>query len=386
MKRMLALALALAICLAALPALGENSSLDDQFAKLLKGHKATGAVICVAKDGEIVYEYYYGYAHKGIKEKVSEETYFRTASVTKLITGIHVMQLVEQGKLDLDESIGTYLGYPVYNLYWPDTPITLRHLMSHTSSLRPYGSYSNSRKLLGDLINAENKAKGNWYDYAPGTKYDYSNFGAGIMGSLIEAVTGKNINDSVTEELFKPLGIDAAYHATLLGTPEKIASIYNADGTTAKGRSAYLAETWDGSVNPESHYRITIGNIWIRGRDLCRLGILLSQGGTLDGVTILKEETVQAMMADQQGVGYVQCSTPYGLCINRVDNLLEDRMIYGHQGLSGGILCNLYFDPQTQFVFALITNGSSTNMDDHIGRLSRKTFALAWESFSGISE
>ena len=383
MKRILALVLALALACAATSALAESPSLDEQFAKLLRGHKATGAVICVAKDGEIVYEYNYGYADKRSKEKVNEDTYFRIASVTKLVTGIHVMQLVEQGKLDLDTSIGDYLGYTVKNLYWPDTPVTLRHLMSHTSSLRPYGGYSSSRKLLSDLLNAEYRRRGNWYDYAPGSKYDYSNFGAGIMGALIEAVTGKNLNTSVTDDLFSPLGIDAAYHATLLKEPEKIASVYTETGAMMKSRKVTLSEEWDGTVDPERHYRVTVGSLWIRGRDLCRLGIMLAQGGKLDGMTILQKETVEAMLADQKGQGYVTCATPYGLCVNRVDNLLKDRMIYGHQGMTEGILCNLYFDPETQFVFALITNGSSTKMNDHIGKLARKTFALAWENFSG---
>ena len=121
MKRMLAfvLAFALVVGCAATPAVAEGMTPNAQFAKLLKGHKATGAVICVAKDGEIVYEYNYGYANKSAKERVSADTYFRIASVTKLVTGIHVMQLVEEGKLDLDASIGDYLGYTVKTCIGP---------------------------------------------------------------------------------------------------------------------------------------------------------------------------------------------------------------------------------------------------------------------------
>lgn len=362
-------------------AVAEEETLDDRLAKIFKYQKTTGAVLYVAKDGEIVYEYCYGYADKKSKELVSPDTYFRTASVTKLISGIHVMQLVEQGKLELDASIGDYLGYEVKNLYYPSVPVTLRHLMSHTCSLSPHGGYCVTSRPLQEIIDASLKRRGNWFEYEPGSKYVYSNFGAGIMGSLVEIVTGKNINDSMQEMLFQPLGIDAALHATLLEHPELICSQYTAEGKTKRSRSTVLSEEWDASVNPEMHYRITVGSLWIRGRDLCRLGIMMCQNGMLEGRQVLQESTVQAMMADQKGQGYVTISSPYGLCVNRVEGLLEDRMIYGHQGMSNGVLCNLYWEPESQLVFALITNGSKNNMNDHIAVLSRRVFAKVWEEF-----
>lgn len=362
-------------------AMAEESTLDAGMAKAFKQLKTTGATVYVAKNGNIVYEYHYGYANKKTGERVSEDTYFRLASVTKLVAGIHVMQLVEDGLLDLDASIGDYLGYEVKNLHYPNVPVTLRHLMSHTSSLSPYGGYSVSKRPLQQILDASLKRKGNWYKYAPGSKYDYSNFGAGVMGSLVECVTGKNVNDSITETLFEPLGIDAALHPSLVSEPEKIAAQYNASGSTTKSRQRALDSDWDANVNPDMHFRITVGSAWMRGRDLCRLGIMMAQTGYLEGQRVLKHTTVQEMMADQKGHGHVTVSSPYGLCVNRVTNLLKDRMIYGHQGLSEGVLCNLYWDPQTQFVFVLISNGCNTNMNDRIGILSRRTFQLAWEEF-----
>lgn len=379
MKRFIACVMAFIMCFSC--ALAEDTSIDEQLAKLFRGHKTTGATLVVAKEGKIVYEYYYGYADKKTQDAVDADTCFRTASVTKLISGIHVMQLVEQGLLDLDESIGTYLGYEVKNHYHPEVPVTLRQLMSHTSSLNPNGGYSRTGRTLRQLLDAENNAWGNWYDEVPGSKYRYSNFGAGVMGSLVEAVTGKNINDSVTEGLFAPLEINAAYHPSLLSVPDNAVSQYDPAGKQVKSRQVALDSEWDPRVDPDNHYRITVGSVWINGRDLCRLGIMMAQTGMLDNTRILKPATVQLMMADQKGQGYVKANTPYGLCVNRVDNLLDDRMVYGHQGLSDGVLCNLYWDPQTQLVFALITNGSSVNMNDRIGKLSRKTFAVVWEAF-----
>ncbi len=360
-----------------------ETELDAAIDKLFKGHKTTGAALYVAKDGEIVYEHFYGWADQKAKIPVSADTYFRTASVTKMISAVHVMQLVEQGLLDLDENIGSYLEYSVTNPYADDAVVTLRHLMTHTSSLSPSGGYTKSYRLLSELVDDSEKQWNNFRKYAPGSKYEYSNFGAGIMGSLIEAVTGKNLNDSVTDSLFAPLGMDAGYHQTLVGNPDNIAALYSDQKQLQSSREKLLEDTWDASVNPDAHYRKTVGAVWMKGVDLCRMGMLLCQGGTLDGVTILQPETIALMQSDQMGQPNITVSSPYGLCINRIEGLVEDRMIYGHQGLSGGIVCNVYYDPDTQFVFALVTNGSSTNMNNRICHISRKTFAKCWEAFSG---
>lgn len=392
MKRWLALMLATVLFLAGmLPAElslaedaeeSETAELDEMFGKIFKNYKVTGGELVVALDGEIVYQRNYGYAYTLYdKERVDDETYFKIASVTKMVTGIHVMQLVEQGKLDLDTDISEYLGYPVVNFYYPKVPITLRTLMSHTSSLSTKGGYSKESNTLGQLIAKSSKKKSNFKKRAPGSAYEYSNFGAGIMGSLIECVTGKNVNDSIRETLFEPLGIDASYAPTMLEKPEKISSIHNSKGQPKLSRSKMLKNVWDDSVNPEKHYRITVGDLWIRGRDLCRLGMLLCNGGELDGVRILSEETVAEMMSSQMGKGVVTCDSPYGLCINRVDNLMEGKMVYGHQGMTEYVICNVYWDPETDFVFALVTNGADTRMNDHIGRISRKMFEAAWETF-----
>lgn len=379
-KRMLCLLLALFALWPAGAGAEDNAGLDAALEKIFPLYKTSGAVVVAAKDGEIVYHYDYGYAYKRDKDPVTPDTYFKLASTTKLVSAIRVMQLVEQGLLDLDAPIGDYLGFTVRNPRYKAVPVTLRQLMSHTSSLSEKGGYSRERPL-DEFLDAELNLWGSWEEWAPGSRYKYCNFGAGLMGSLMELVTGKDINTCVSEGVFGPLGIDAAYHISLLDEPDKAATVYNEVGDYYKGREAYMREAWEPEINPNKHYNITIGALWMRGDDLCRLGIALCEGGEVDGVRLLEEDTVRLMMSSQKGLGDVTVDSPYGLCVNRVTNLLEDRMLYGHQGLSDGILSNLYFDPETHFVFAMITNGSSTNMQDHIGKLSRRVFAEVWAAY-----
>lgn len=379
-KRLLCFMLTILLLLPAAAGASDNPDLDAALADIFPRYTTTGAVVVVAKDGQIIYHFDYGYAYKQGKEPVTPETYFRTASVTKLVSAIRVMQLVEQGDLELDTPIGDYLGFTVQNPYHRDIPVTLRQLMSHTSSLSQKGGYSRNRSL-DTFLDADLNHWNNWEQWAPGSKYVYSNFGAGLMGSLMEIVTGQDINTCVSEGVFDPLGIDAAYHISLLGDPDKAAYIYRADGTLQSSRAAYFSNEWSTETDPYKHYNTTVGALWIRGDDLCRLGIALCEGGVVDGVRILQPETVELMMSSQQGLGDVTVDSPYGLCINRVTNLLDGRMIYGHQGMSEGVLCNLYFDPDTHLVFVLITNGSSTAMVDHIAKLSRRVFEVVWDEY-----
>ena len=359
-------------------ALDNNPYLDEAIRKVFKNHQTIGGELIVAKNGQFVYEYDYGYSYVRQKEPVNDRTHFRIASVTKLLSAIRVMQLVEEGKLDLDRDLSEYYGYDIRNPYVPDSRLTLRNLMTHTASLKVSGGFTNTKATLRSLLSTDKKQSANYYNEAFGSVYRYSNFGAGIMGSLIELVTGENVNDDVSAHVFAPLGIDAAYHPSLLEDTDSVAYLYKRNGTLQYSRRVLLSRDWDPSVNPELHYRTTVGSIWITARDLCRIGMLFLQGGELDGVRLLKEETVQEMMSSQKGKGNVVIDSPYGLCVNRVDNLIDGYLIYGHQGLSDDICANLYFEPKSQLVFAFVTNGCNNNLKDAICSISRSLFTEIW--------
>ena len=184
------------LLLALLPIFGaaEETGLDGQVDKIFRDAKAVGGAFLVAREGEIVYERYYGVQQKTTHVPVTEKSYFRCASVTKLVTGIGLMKMMDDGLLDPDEDISAYLGYAVGNPRYPDTPITLRMLMSHTAGLNENSSYSSQSSKLSDMIALDKKAASNFKDVRPGSQYAYSNFGAGITGAIIESVTGKDVS------------------------------------------------------------------------------------------------------------------------------------------------------------------------------------------------
>ena len=369
-------------------AAAETAPSDETVSKIFKKRKTTGGMVVAAKDGEIVYSYCYGYANKVVKDPVTEETYFKLASVSKMITAVSVMKLVEEGRLDLDGNIGEILGDPAYtaaNPHFPKVSLTSRHLMTHTAGINDStGAFARGQALSKILNPKENKTKSGFVKAKPGTAYKYSNFGAGIMGCIIEAVTGQRLTDAARELLFGPMDIDAAYDPHLLEDPEKIVSTYKADGSSDITRSYRLKQPYNEEINLDKDYTESYGGVWIRGRDLCRIGIMLCDMGVIDGRRILEEDTVREMISSQAGKGGIECDSPYGLNVERVTALVQGKTIYGHQGMANGVLCNLYFDPETRFVFALVTNGCNVKeKKDRICLLARDLFSLMWQAYAG---
>ena len=356
----------------------EALTMDEQVDKVFSGTRAVGGAFIVAQKGEIVYERYYGVQQKTTQVPVTEKSYFRCASVTKLVTGIGLMKMMDDGLLDPDEDISTYLGYKVRNPRYMKTPITLRMLMSHTAGLNETSSFSYKSSLLRDMIDVERKAKSNFRDVRPGSEYKYSNFGAGLTGAIVESVTGRDVSSFMREYLFAPLGIDAAYSVSQLEEPDYICATYKKDGSLYAAPSYMLRQEYIAEAMPDQHYRITVGSLQIRPRDLARLGIVLAGDGTLEGQRVLSEEAVAAMRrSHSEETDGITEDSPYTFFTIRQDTLFEGKTVYGHQGTDEGIVCNLYVEPESETVIVVMCNGCKTNRDDGIMRITRRLAAIA---------
>ena len=379
MKKILSVLLALALLCACAAA----EELDARVDEVFRGTKTVGGAFVVAKQGEIVYERYYGEQQKTTHVPVTEDTYFRCASVTKLVTGIGLMKMMDEGLLDPDEDISTYLGYTVRNKRYMDTPITLRMLMSHTAGLVENASFGRKSSILSDMLDITKKAGANFKkDVPPGSQYTYSNFGAGVTGAIVEAVTGRDVSTYMRETLFAPLGIDAAYSVTQLESPEDIAAAYKKDGSLYAAPSYLLRQEYLAEASPDTHYRTTIGSLFIRPRDLARLGIALCGDGTVDGVRVLSEKAVAAMRQEHSlETDGITAESPYTFFTIRQDTLFDGLRVYGHQGTDEGIVCNLYVEPENELVIAVMTNGCQTRRDDGIMRITRRLAAIAEEVY-----
>lgn len=380
MKRILTALLALVLLCACT---AQAQSMDERVDEVFRTMKTVGGAFVVAQHGEIVYERYYGEQQKTTHVPVTDKTYFRCASVTKLVTGIGLMQMMDAGILDPDEDISTYLGYTVRNKRFMQTPITLRMLMSHTAGLVENASFGRKSSILSDMIDVNKKAGANFKkEVRPGSEYTYSNFGAGITGAIVESVTGMDVSSYMRKHLFGPLGIDAAYSAVQLAEPEYIAATYKKDGSLLAAPSYMLRQEYLQEAAPDIHYRTTIGSLLIRPRDLARLGIALCGDGTVEGQRVLSEEAVRAMRQEHsEELDGITEESPYTFFTIRQDTLFNGLRVYGHQGTDEGIVCNLYVEPENELVIAVMTNGCRSNRDDGIMRITRRLAAIAEEAY-----
>ena len=384
MKRFFTLLLALAIliplCVAAETAspdpATEPSPLDQKIAKIFKDGKTLGGEVVVAKDGKIVYQYVYGYSSNKRDVAVTPDHYYRLASVSKLISAVVTMRLVETGQLDLDENIGTILGgdEPFFagNPKYPDVGFTTRMIMTHTSTI--WDTHFPTQRPLRVALDIEKTWRGFFYTEKPGAAYHYSDYAVGFLGCIWEAITGKRLSTVASELIFDPMELDAAYAPSLLKDPEKVTSRFS---------RPYAEE-----IDIDEDYYLTYGGCWMKGSDLCKIGMMLADYGMFNGKRILQEDTVREMLSSQTGKGNIVTSkSPYGLNVARISypELTSDRehLIYGHQGRINSVLCNLYFDPETRFVFAFVTNECSPGGKTHgIRRPASTMLELLWKEFN----
>ena len=185
--------------------------LDDLMAKDMEEHHIPGAAVSVVKDGKLFFAKGYGYANLENKIPVdAEQTVFAIGSVGKLFTWTAVMQLVEQGKLDLDADVNTYLDFRI-----PDTypgPITLKHLLTHTAGFEELwfevGVWDAEDLMpVGEWLASHIPGRVR----PPGEVAAYSNYGSMLAGYIVARVSGQPYEQYVQEHIFDPLGMESSF-------------------------------------------------------------------------------------------------------------------------------------------------------------------------------
>ena len=168
-----------------------------------------GGVIVVVKDGEVLAQKGYGYADVAAKKPVDpERTMFRAGSVAKLVVHTAVMQLVEQGKLDLDADIQQYLDFPVPDADAFGKPVTLHNLMTHTGGFEELvrGLMASDPKVLMPLETYVKATKPTRI-FPPGEVPSYCNYCVTLEGYIVQRVSGESFDDYLDKHIFAPLGM-----------------------------------------------------------------------------------------------------------------------------------------------------------------------------------
>src|SRR5215470_9339649 len=247
-----------------------------------------GASVLVMKDGNILLKKGYGYADEKAKKSVNPDTtIFRLASISKLFTWVSIMQLQEQGQLDIDTDVIRYLDFQIRPAF--DKPINLRNLMTHTG-----GFEEESRDIiitnpkwaitLRDFL-VQNQPR---RLFPPGIVPAYSNYGVGLASYIVQRVSGEPFEQYVEQHIFLPLGMT---HSTFYQPPPKALSALPSEG--------YRENTEKPPVGFEIFNPVGAGGLSSTAADMGRFGMALLNGGELDGHRILKPETLTAMWTPQ---------------------------------------------------------------------------------------
>jgi CubicO group peptidase (beta-lactamase class C family) len=262
--------------------------LDPLVGGLMEAHHIPGGAIVVVKDGQIFLAKGYGYANlESNSPATADTTVFRTGSISKVFTWTAVMQLAEQGKLDLNADVNTYLTHFQIPAAF-DMPITLAQLMTHTAGFEDefasgaiYASpddYQPLSKFLAENIPAR--------IFLPGQVVAYSNYGTALAGEIVAEVSGEPFEQYVANHILEPLGM---HHSTFMqplpsGLMQDAALGYtiDMDGLARAGSFEFL------QVRPA-------GALSATATDMARFMIAHLQDGHVEDVRILQSESARDM-------------------------------------------------------------------------------------------
>ena len=306
------------------PACQKNDSIKPLDFKTLQSiaeeNHVVGMTLLGYKDGDVRFIYNYGYSDLNRKIKVDDNTIFFMASISKVITGIAIMKLIEEGKIkSIEEDISKYLGYTVRNPKYPEIPVTIRQLMTHTSGINDNGisnnfiaaSYSEDPPSMKELFTPGGLyfSPDIWLNAAPGTRFEYSNFGTVLAGAIVGKVSGKRFDEYINEEILKPLGMRGGFIIQNVKNINRVAVVYMLDDN----RNPYIsADNYNGKKPSSVDFSDYIpgtnptilgphGGLRTRAKGLARIMEIFINGGVYNSeeegnVRILNESTVDLML------------------------------------------------------------------------------------------
>ena len=341
-----------------------------------------------------------GLADRTTKRRVTADDPVRVASITKLVVALGVMRMAEAGSLDLDRDASDYLGWRLRNPGFPETPVTLRMLLSHTAGVRDANDY---RVPLGKTVQAALADPKAWeVKHPPGKYFAYSNLNFPIIGSAMEKVSGERFDALMQRLVLKPLDIDACFNWPTCSADRvaRAVVLYHADGSV-RGDDLRGKQP-DCPVFTESGCDLTTyrpgdngalfspqGGLRISARDLAQIGQLFLR----DGDSFLKPASMQTLVTPlwvydgtngdtedgflcHYGLSVQILATPVPGC--RDDPFGDGRPRVGHAGEAYGLRSGLWIDRAAGTGVAFF----ATAVPDEIAKGKNSSFTIVEEQLA----
>ncbi|AMV22382.1 serine hydrolase domain-containing protein [Planctomyces sp. SH-PL14] len=349
-----ALALALML-LTASTAIADEPPASPEVAAALQPyfdqHKIAGVISIVAdRTGKVHYRNLIGHADVEAGKPIREDNVFWIASMTKMFAGASIMMLVGEGRVRLDDPVTKFI--PELNKWMvveerddshlllkpPVRPVTVRHLLSHTSGLT--GSSELQQTTGADSASLKARAISSvtgplqWH---PGDKYKYGNQGMNIAARIVEIVSGQPYEEFLQKRFFDPLGMTETTFWPTEAQIARLAGAYgpNKDGTGyTRGDVGFLTKPWSDRTR---RYPEAGGGLFSTTHDIFRYGLMLANDGELEGKRYLSSKAIKELQTVQTGATGVNYSLGYHL----------RNGMFGHDGAYG---TDLSVHPETGMV------------------------------------
>ncbi len=311
-------------------------------------YAAVGAQVAVVDDKEIVGTYSYGWATYGTDGMTSEHK-MRVASISKIVVGMAAMILQEEGIVDIDEDIGAYWDTAAINPYYPDTPVTMRMILSHTSTIIPYND-------AADYDTVRNRLSYGYFDAQPGSMYSYcyNNYAFGVLGATLETAADECLDSIVDEKIFSVLDIDASFAPGDTDNTDKLVTLYNQYGEPEL--SVQVQKDIHLSDKPGDNAAHFAGGLTACAGDIAKLIVLMTGDGVYEGERVLTVQSVATMedyLEESYSDGSYQAQPLF-----YSDELYQRNGIYFHTGSAYGAYNCFSYDPETGDGVVVLTSGA----------------------------
>lgn len=355
----------------------QNEKAEADLREIMKKLDVVGLSVAVVKKGEIIYTNSFGLKNIETKAPLSDTDIFRIASISKSFSATSIMQLREAGKLSLDDDFSDLVGFKIRNPKFPDKVITLRMIMSHTSSINDSQGY-----FTLDAINpSKNPDWAKCYsDYAPGAGYRYCNLNYNMVGTVIEKLSGERFDNYVKNHILNPLGLYGGYNVDSLDA-NRFATLHEYDATTKtfKPSPAAYNPRREEIRNYVMGYTTPIfsptGGMKISATDLAKYMSMHMNMGKYKGKRIISKKSAKLMqtkVADEEG---------YALALTNLDDLIPGKMMVGHTGSAYGLYSAMFFHPKEKFGIVVITNGCNPTYTKGINDVLRAGVNSLYDNF-----
>lgn len=331
----------------------DRSVLDNILTSEFQKLNMPGYGVAAVKGDSVVYMNAFGHANVQEGVAFTPQTRMVIASISKTFIATAIMQLWEQGKIGLDDDINRYLPFAVRHPDFPDDTITVRMLMTHTSSITDaaYRSdvfylfgYVDYPESIGSFLQNYLTPGGAYYDpmlfseARPGTAFSYSNVASTLLAYLVERVSGTDFNSYCKIHIFQPLKMTKTTWF-FSETPQQEVALHYTSASDRNPAKPYLTYP----DYPDGHLITTV-------EDLSRFMRAYINRGTFDGTQLLAPATIHLMLSEQSTLSGGKQGLIFGAGTAR------DREIWGHSGGDPGTSTLMYFDTLNQTGAILFCN------------------------------